>query len=229
MDMNDRALRRIARRRRRQDATAPTAPPASSSPPHPKSWPSSLSPPDRDDLRRRLAAIVIGETARANPSAPPTSDATGGMMALLADAILPNLVQTTEGTPALVHAGPFGNIAHGTSSILSQQMGLRLADYVVNEAGFAADLGAEKYIDIVMRASGIQPAAAVLVTTVQSLAQPGRGRPRKRFPQSPAPRRESARLRPPHVVAINRFPHDTDEELEPSPRSVQTSASLRPD
>ena len=75
------------------------------------------------------------------------------MMALLADAILPNLVQTTEGTPAFVHAGPFANIAHGTSSILSQDMALRLADYVVNETGFASDLGAEKYVDLVMRIS----------------------------------------------------------------------------
>jgi formyltetrahydrofolate synthetase len=106
------------------------------------------------------------------------------MMALLADALLPNLVQTTEGTPALVHTGPFGNIAHGTSSILSQKMGVRLADYVVNECGFAADLGAEKYFDIVMRASGIRPAAAVLVTSVQSLRAPGRGTPRGRTRKS---------------------------------------------
>ena len=97
-------------------------------------------------------------------------------MALLNDAILPNLVQTTEGTPALVHTGPFGNIAHGTAaSVLSQQMGIRLADYVVNECGFAADLGAEKYFDIVMGVSGIRPAVAVLVVTVQSLRAQGEG------------------------------------------------------
>ncbi len=102
-------------------------------------------------------------------------DATGGMMALLSEAILPNLVQTTEGTPATVHTGPFGNIAHGTSSIISQEMGMRLADYVVNEAGFAADLGAEKYFDIVMPTSGIRPAVAVLVTTAQSLRNQGAG------------------------------------------------------
>jgi formyltetrahydrofolate synthetase len=112
---------------------------------------------DRADLRRRLAAIVIGATRNGNPVRAADLNATGAMMALLADAILPNLVQTTEGTPALVHAGPFGNIAHGTSSIIAQQIGLRLADYVVNECGFAADLGAEKYIDIVMGVSGVSP------------------------------------------------------------------------
>ncbi|HVT98173.1 MAG TPA: formate--tetrahydrofolate ligase, partial [Acidobacteriaceae bacterium] len=114
---------------------------------------------DRNDLRRRLARIVIGATRNGKPVTADDLHATGAMMALLADAIEPNLVQTSEGTPALVHAGPFGNIAHGTSSIIAQQIGLRLADYVVNEAGFAADLGAEKYIDIVMGASGSSPSA----------------------------------------------------------------------
>src|SRR5256884_2991389 len=94
---------------------------------------------------------------------------------LLNEAILPNLVQTTDGTPAFVHAGPFGNIAHGTSSVICQEMGLRLADYVVNECGFAADLGAEKYFDIVMQQSGIVPSAAVLVTTVRSMKNQGEG------------------------------------------------------
>jgi formate--tetrahydrofolate ligase len=129
----------------------------------------------RADLRRRLDRIVVGASRTGLPVTAADLGATGGMMALLNEAILPNLVQTTEGTPALVHAGPFGNIAHGTSSILSQQMALRLADYVVNEAGFGADLGAEKYFDIVMRTSGIEPAAAVLVVTVQSLRAQGDG------------------------------------------------------
>src|SRR5579859_3295428 len=106
---------------------------------------------DRKDLRRRLDAIVIGVTRDGKPICAKDFAATGGMMALLNEAILPNLVQTTDGTPAFVHAGPFGNIAHGTSSVISQEMGLRLADYVVNECGFAADLGAEKYFDIVMQ------------------------------------------------------------------------------
>src|SRR5438067_10065177 len=118
-----------------------------------------------EDLRRRLDAIVVGVTRSGKPVRAADLNATGAMMALLSEAIMPNLVQTTEGTPAMVHTGPFGNIAHGTSSILAHKMGVRLADYVVNECGFAADLGAEKYFDIVMRLSGIEPAVAVLVVT----------------------------------------------------------------
>ncbi len=168
----------------------------------------------RDDLRRRLDAIVVGSSRTGQPVTAGQIGATGGMLALLADAILPNLVQTTEGTPALVHAGPFGNIAHGTSSILSQQMGLRLADYVVNECGFAADLGAEKYFDIVMRTSGITPAVAVLVTTVQSLKAQGEGSLGAGFPNLAHHIATVANYGVPVVVAINRFPTDTPEELE---------------
>src|ERR1700730_8537130 len=130
---------------------------------------------DRQDLRWRLDSIIVGVSRDGKPVSARDLGATGGMMALLAEAILPNLVQTTDGTPAFVHAGPFGNIAHGTSSVLSQEMGLRLADYVVNECGFGSDLGAEKYFDIVMPQSGITPAAAVLVTTVQSMRNQGEG------------------------------------------------------
>ena len=130
---------------------------------------------DRNDLRKRLDAIVVGVTRDGKPVRAGDLAATGGMMALLNEAMLPNLVQTTDGTPAFVHAGPFGNIAHGTSSVICQEMGLRLADYVVNECGFAADLGAEKYFDIVMRQSGIVPSAAVLVTTVRSMKNQGEG------------------------------------------------------
>lgn len=169
---------------------------------------------DRNDLRRRLDAIVVGATHAGRPVCAADLHATGSMMALLADALLPNLVQTTEGTPALVHAGPFGNIAHGTSSVLSQLMGLRLADYVVNEAGFAADLGAEKYIDIVTRVTGVSPSAAVLVTTVQSLRNQGEGEMEKGYSNLA---RHIANLRCfglPVLVAINRFPHDTSTELQ---------------
>jgi formate--tetrahydrofolate ligase len=168
---------------------------------------------DRDDLRRRLAAIVIGATRNSKPVRAADLNATGAMMALLSDALLPNLVQTTEGTPALVHAGPFGNIAHGTSSIISQQIGLRLADYVVNEAGFAADLGAEKYIDIVMGVAGISPAAAVLVTTVQSMRNQGEGDLERGFSNLRRHAQNLQRFDLPTLVAINRFPHDTQEEL----------------
>ena len=166
-----------------------------------------------DDLRRRLGAIVVGVSRSGKPVTAEDLGATGGMMSLLTEAILPNLVQTTEGTPALVHAGPFGNIAHGTSSILSHKMGVRLADYVVNECGFAADLGAEKFIDIVMRTSGIPPAAAVLVTTVQSLRGQGEGSLEAGFANLNHHILALRSCGMPIVVAINRFPKDTPAEL----------------
>jgi formate--tetrahydrofolate ligase len=169
---------------------------------------------DLKDLRQRLESIVIGVTRDGKPVRARELDATGGMMALLTEAVLPNLVQTTDGTPAFVHAGPFGNIAHGTSSILSQQMGLRLADYVVNECGFAADLGAEKYFDIVMQQSGIIPSAAVLVTTVQSIRNQGEGDLQKGLPNLG---RHIDNLRGfgiPTIVAVNRFPTDSDADLK---------------
>ena len=167
-----------------------------------------------DDLRRRLDAIVIGVSRSGQPVRAADLNATGAMMALLNDAILPNLVQTTEGTPAIVHTGPFGNIAHGTSSIIAHNMGVRLADYVVNEAGFAADLGAEKYFDIVMRSSGIAPACVVLVTTVQSLRNQGQGDLEKGFPNLSRHLSNLKQYGAPVVVAINRFPNDTEAELK---------------
>lgn len=168
----------------------------------------------RSDLRRRLGAIVVGESLSGRPVTAADLGATGAMMALLNEALLPNLVQTTEGTPALVHAGPFGNIAHGTSSVLSQQMALRLADFVVNEAGFAADLGAEKYFDIVMRSSGIHPAAAVLVTTVQSLRAQGNGSLLDGFANLAHHVKTLRNYGVPIVVGINRFPSDALTELD---------------
>ncbi len=168
---------------------------------------------DLKDLRRRLDAIVIGVTRDGKPVTARDLHATGGMMALLAEAILPNLVQTSDGTPAFVHAGPFGNIAHGTSSVISQEMGLRLADYVVNECGFASDLGAEKYFDIVMRQAGITPSAAVLVTTVQSMRQQGEGEFERGLPNLGKHIEILRTFGVPTIVAINRFPSDTDAEL----------------
>ena len=168
----------------------------------------------REDLRARLARIVIGQDRKGNPVRAADLNATGPMMALLSEALLPNLVQTTEGTPAMVHCGPFANIAHGTSSVVSQKMGMRMADYVVNETGFASDLGFEKYMDLVSPLSGIKPSVAVLVTTVQSVKQQGEGNLE----------RGSANLEKhigivrgfglPAVVAINRFPNDTEAELD---------------
>src|SRR6516162_3434709 len=167
-----------------------------------------------EDLRRRLAAIMVGVSRSGKPVRAADLNATGAMMALLSEAILPNLMQTTENTPAMVHTGPFGNIAHGTSSVISHHMGIRLADYVVNEAGFAADLGAEKYLDIVMRSSGIAPACAVLVTTVQSLRNQGEGDLQRGFPNLARHIQNLKRFGVPVVVAINRFPKDTDAELK---------------
>jgi len=166
------------------------------------------------DLRRRIDSIVVGVSSTGRPVTAADMGATGAMMALLSDALLPNLVQTTEGTPALVHTGPFANIAHGTSSVLCQQMAIRLADFVVNEAGFAADLGAEKYFDIVMRASGIRPAVAVLVTSVQSLHAQGAGSLQDGFTNLVHHIAALKGFGVPVVVAINRFPADLATELE---------------
>jgi formate--tetrahydrofolate ligase len=168
----------------------------------------------RADLRRRLEAIVVGVSRAGRPVTAGDLGVTGAMMALLSEALLPNLVQTTEGTPALVHTGPFGNIAHGTSSVLSHQMGIHLADYVVNEAGFAADLGAEKYFDIVMGVSGIRPAAAVLVATVQSLRAQGEGNLEAGFANLDHHVQTLRGYGVPIVVAINHFPAGRRRELD---------------
>lgn len=169
---------------------------------------------DRADLRRRLENIEVGVTRAGKPVFAKDLRATGAMMALLTEAIEPNLMQTAEGVPAFVHAGPFGNIAHGTSSVVSQEMGLRLADYVVNECGFAADLGAEKYIDIVYRSTGVSPGAAVLVTTAQSLRNQGEGDLEKGIPNLVQHMQILRKFGLPTVVAINRFPNDTEADLE---------------
>jgi formate--tetrahydrofolate ligase len=169
---------------------------------------------DRQDLRKRLDAIVIGATREGKLVRAKDLAATGGMMALLNEAILPNLVQTTDGTPAFVHAGPFGNIAHGTSSVISQEMGLRLADYVVNECGFASDLGAEKYFDIVMRQSGITPSAAVLVTTVRSMRAQGEGDFQRGLPNLGKHVEIMNTFGVPIIVALNRFPDDSESDLK---------------
>ena len=177
----------------------------------------------REDLRARLARIVIGQDRKSNPVRAADLNATGPMMALLSEALFPNLVQTTEGTPAMLHCGPFANIAHGTSSVISQKIGMRIADYVVNETGFASDLGFEKYIDLVSPMSGIKPSAAVLVTTVQSLKQQGEGDLER---GSMNLEKHIAIVRGfglPVVVAVNRFLHDTLAELD----SLRTFSEVR--
>ncbi len=167
----------------------------------------------REDLRARLGRIVIGANRKGEPVRAAELGAVGPMMALLAEALEPNLVQTTEGTPAMVHCGPFANIAHGTSSVVSQKIGLRVADYVVNETGFAADLGFEKYMDLVRPSSGIQPSCAVVVTTVQSMRSQGEGDLAAGLKNLEKHIGIVRGFGLPVVVAINRFPKDTEEEL----------------
>jgi formate--tetrahydrofolate ligase len=122
-----------------------------------------------DDLKRRLGSIVVGYTRDKMPVTARDLEADGAMAVLLKDAFRPNLVQTLEGTPAFVHGGPFANIAHGCNSVVATSAALKLADYVITEAGFGSDLGAEKFVDIMCRASGLRPSAAVLVATVRAL------------------------------------------------------------
>lgn len=212
MDMNDRALRKITvqvgGKREGADRAAGFVITAASEVMAIVALASS-----RENLRERLGRIVVGTNREGKPVCAEDLGATGAMMALLTEAILPNLVQTTEGTPATVHAGPFGNIAHGTSSVISHQMALSLADYAVNEAGFGADLGAEKYFDIVMRSSGNAPAAAVLVSTVKSLEEQGEGDMQKGFANLDHHIGILRRFGVPIVVAINRFPTDKEEDL----------------
>ncbi len=173
----------------------------------------------RADCARRLSEISIGFNADGGVVRARDLAAVGAMMVLLNEAIMPNLVQTTEHTAALIHAGPFGNIAHGTSSVIAQRIALQLGDYVVNECGFGADLGAEKFLDIVMPAYGIKPSAAVLVTTVRGIRHQSQG-----MASDPTAfagglenlARHVANLRKfhlPTVVAINRFPGDSDADI----------------
>lgn len=132
---------------------------------------------DLPDLKRRLGNILVGFDRLGAPVTAASLKATGAMAALLQDAILPNLVQSTEGVPALVHGGPFGNIAHGCNSVIATKSALARADYVVTEAGFGFDLGAEKFFDIKCRSAGLWPSAVVLVVTVRALRIHGGGKP----------------------------------------------------
>lgn len=177
------------------------------------------------DLKARLAKIIVGYTFSGEPVTCADLKAQGAMTALLKDALKPNLVQTLEGTPALVHGGPFANIAHGCNSVLATKMALRLGDYAITEAGFGADLGAEKFLDIKCRAAGLTPAAVVVVATVRALKMHG-GLQKSQLQQQdltalakgvPNLLRHVANMRQvyglPCVVAVNRFPTDTDAEI----------------
>lgn len=178
------------------------------------------------DLKARLARIVIGYDTQNRPVTCSRLKAQGAMAALLKDAIKPNLVQTLEGTPAFVHGGPFANIAHGCNSVLATRMALKAADYAVTEAGFGADLGAEKFLDIKCRASGLRPSAVVVVATVRALKMHG-GLDKSQLDDEdlaalergiPNLLRHVRNIKNvyhlPCVVALNRFPTDTEAELK---------------
>lgn len=181
---------------------------------------------DINDLKERLARIIVAYTYDGQPVTCGDLKAQGALAALLKDALKPNLVQTLEGTPAFIHGGPFANIAHGCNSVIATQMGMKMADYLITEAGFGADLGAEKFIDIKCRMTGIRPSAVVLVATIKALKYNGG------VAKSDLAAENLAALEVglpnllkhienitnvyglPVVVAINRFPTDTEAELE---------------
>jgi formate--tetrahydrofolate ligase len=200
---------------------------------------------DIHDLRKRLGAMVVGYTKDGKPVTAEDLKAAGAMTAILKDALKPTLMQTLEGTPALVHTGPFANIAHGNSSIVADYLALRGADYVVTEAGFGADMGAEKFFDIKCRASGLAPNAALLVATVRALKMhSGRFEIKAGKPLPEGLQKEDLdalaagignlekqieNVRTfgiPVVVAINRFPTDTEAEIAfVAERAVAAGAS----
>ena len=177
------------------------------------------------DLKERLAKIIVAYDYNGNPVTAGQIKAQGAMAALLKDAIKPNLVQTLENVPAIIHGGPFANIAHGCNSVMATQTGLKLADYTITEAGFGADLGAEKFFDIKCRYAGLKPDAAVIVATVRALKMHG-GVPKTELktPNVEAVKKGLVNLEKhienvkkfgvPCVVAINIFAQDTAEELE---------------
>ncbi len=178
------------------------------------------------DLKARLGRIIVGYTYDDQPVTAGDLKAAGAMTALLKEAIKPNLVQTLEHTPVLVHGGPFANIAHGCNSVLATRMAMRLADYTVTEAGFGADLGAEKFLDIKCRMAGLRPDAVVIVATVRALKMHGgvkkdalaRENVNAMLAGAENLRRHVRNIKDvfglPCVVAVNRFPDDTDAEID---------------
>lgn len=181
---------------------------------------------DIDDLKEKLASIIVGYTYDDKPVTVRDLKAQGAAAALLKDALKPNLVQTLEKTPAFVHCGPFANIAHGCNSIMATRMALKLADYVVTEAGFAADLGAEKFVDIKCRKAGLTPSACVIVATVKALKYHGGVKKEELAAENLEALKKglpnllqhvenvTQHFGLPAVVAINEFPTDTEAELK---------------
>ena len=181
---------------------------------------------DLEDLKARLSRIIVGYTYDDEPVTAGDLKAVGAMAALLKDAMKPNLVQTLEGTPAFVHGGPFANIAHGCNSVVATRLAMKMGDYTVTEAGFGADLGAEKFLDIKCRMAGLHPDAVVIVATVRALKMHG-GLPKTELANEdlsalekgiPNLLRHVSNIKNvyglPCVVAVNRFPTDTDREID---------------
>jgi formate--tetrahydrofolate ligase len=180
---------------------------------------------DMEDLQRRLANIIVGTTRDRKPVRAGDLEAAGAMAALLRDALAPNLVQTLEHNPAFIHGGPFANIAHGCNSVIATRTALKLADYVVTEAGFGADLGAEKFFDIKCRKAGLAPSAAVIVATIRALKMHGGvAKDALKREDADAVERGFANLARhvrnvrkfgvPPLVAVNRFSADTEAEMD---------------
>lgn len=180
---------------------------------------------DLDDLKRRLGNIFIGYTFDRKPVYARDLKAEGAMTALLKDAIKPNLVQTIEGNPAIIHLGPFANIAQGTNSVIATRMGLSLSDYVVTEAGFGFDLGAEKFFDIKCQSAGLSPKAVVITTTIRalkyhggaalsSLTIPNVDALKKGLPNLEKHLENAKLFNVTPVIAINKFISDSEEEIE---------------
>ena len=181
---------------------------------------------DITDLKERISRIIVGYTYKDEPVTAGDLKAAGAMTALLKDALKPNLVQTLEGTPAIVHGGPFANIAHGCNSVIATRMAMKLGDYAVTEAGFGGDLGAEKFLDIKCRYAGLKPDAVVIVATVRALKMHG-GKAKTELNTEdlealgkglPNLLRHVSNIKNvyglPAVVAVNRFPTDTDAEID---------------
>ena len=180
---------------------------------------------DFDDLTERLGKIIVGYTRDLKPIFCSDIKADGAMAVLLKDALQPNLVQTLENNPAFIHGGPFANIAHGCNTVIATKSALKLADYVVTEAGFGADLGAEKFLNIKCRKSGLSPSCAVVVATVRALKLHGNVDPKKLseenlnavedgLPNLIRHLENLAKFGLPTVVALNRFPTDTEDEIK---------------
>ena len=180
---------------------------------------------DMDDLKKRLSRVIVAYNYDGEPVTAGDINATGSMAALLKDAIKPNIIQTLENTPAIIHGGPFANIAHGCNSVRATKTALKLADYVITEAGFGADLGAEKFMDIKCRMAGLKPDAVVLVATVRALKYNG-GVAKDNLSEENLKALKKgivnlekhienvAKFGVPCVVTLNRFVTDTDAELE---------------